>query len=383
MQRTSIRQRHRFLTRRISGLALAVSMAGCASLDVSLINSDDAKPNNVWVFFTVEQGEEPVAGLEASDFKIYEDELLVSQFESKQTIQNPEVAAVMYTLLLLDMSGSVTESGATDSLVDAAKMFTERVGKSQKVAVYAFDGSEDIYSVVRFTEAQGSVEGGLEGLRSFKPKDPSTNLNGAVVQGLQELEKGLNKDKRPLKFGTLVVFSDGTDRAARVTSEELKEEIGKENYKHYDLYAVGVGAEIEEGNLEPIGRDGTELASDKAKVEEAFDRVAARIEAHMKRFYLLSYCSPARKGAHKVRIEAHATSPKGRSTGRGSLEYEFNADKYGPPPECDPDRKPSFKLDENLAGTTQPDGEDAPKERKKLFKGSAQGEVNMPGSDPD
>jgi hypothetical protein len=323
-------------------------LCGCASLEVTRINSAEAKPNNVWVFFTVEDGEEPVAGLTAEDFKIYEDDQLVSKFESKQVILNPDVAAVMYTMLLVDMSGSVTESGEAGTVVDAAKMFSERVGKTQKVGVYAFDGGEDIYSVVHFTEAKGSIEGGLEGLRSYKSKDPSTNLNGAVIQGIQELKTELDKDKRPLKFGTLVVFTDGTDRAARVPRDKLLEELNKEEYASYEIYVIGVGAEIEESKMNEIGRDGTELAADDEKVREAFERVASRIEAHAKRFYLLSYCTPARSGEHTVRIEANARNDKGRARGKGSLEYQFDAKKFGPPPDCDPQRQPTFRLDTNL-----------------------------------
>ncbi len=328
----------------LTALALSFGLAtapACNSLQVTMVDSSYKKPNNVWVFFTVEKGEEPVAGLEAKDFEIYEDDQLVSAFESKQTIQNPDVAAVMYTLLLLDVSGSVTESGEADTLVDAAMMFSEKVGKHQKVGVYAFDGDEKIHSVVPFTEGKGSVDGGLEGLRSYKPKDPSTNLHGAVMQGLEELDKALQKDKRPLKFGTLVVFSDGTDRAARVTREEMKEELGSEKYENYEMFAIGVGAEIKEAGLEDIGRDHVELASDREKVREAFEEIADRIERHMKRFYLLSYCTPARKGEHQVQITAVSNDPKGK----GSLTDSFNADGFGPPPECDPERKPDFKLE--------------------------------------
>jgi hypothetical protein len=390
-------------TRHALGVSLLAATTGCATLTVTRINSDQAKPNNVWVFFTVEDGDDPVAGLAASDFQIYEDDSLVSEFESKQTIQNPDVAAVMYTMLLLDMSGSITESGEAGRVVDAAKLFTERVGQHQKVGVYAFDGSEKIYPVVPFTEAVGSVEGGLEGLRTFQPKDPSTNLNGAVVQGLDELRTSLEKDKRPLKFGTLVVFSDGTDRAARVTQQDLEEAIAKPEYQHYEIFAIGVGAEIEEKQLAVVGRDGTELATDKAKVQEAFERVAARIEAHMKRFYLLSYCTPARKGDHKVRIQANLKDAKGRKKNSGSLEYEFGADGFGPPPECDPERQPTFELDENLDGSgTSPNGKTssgAGKGRgggsahleagpgrgqgsgKAKAKASAGGEARMPGDD--
>ncbi|MCA9707089.1 MAG: VWA domain-containing protein, partial [Myxococcales bacterium] len=254
-------------------LALGLSLPGCGSqLEVTRLNSDQKKPNNVWVFFTVEEKDgEPVGGLAAEDFAIYEDDQLVSTFESKQTIQNPDVAAVMYTLLLLDMSGSITESGSADLVVDAAQGFVDRVGQSQKVAVYAFDGGKDIRSVVHFTEAKGSVEGGLEGLRTYKARDPSTNLHGAIVEGLAVLREELDEDKRPLKFGTMVVFSDGTDRAARVSREEMVEAIDSEEYANFELFAIGVGAEIEEGSLNEIGRDGTELVEDEENVQLAFE----------------------------------------------------------------------------------------------------------------
>ena len=322
-------------------IALA-ALSGCGgSLTVTRVNSAQRKPSNVWVFFTVDKGrKDPVAGLTAEDFAIYEDGGLVSKFESKQTIVNPEVAVAMYTLLLVDMSGSVTESGQADPLVDAAKSFTDQVEKHQKVGVYAFDGDEKLHSVVPFTEAQGSVQGGLDGLRKYKAKDPSTNLHGAVVEALRELKASLDKEKKPLKFGTLVVFTDGTDRAARMSREDMKREVSDDKYQNYEMFAIGVGAEIEKAHLEDIGKDGTELASDQAKVKDAFDKMAAKIEAHSKRFYLLSYCTPARKGEHLVRIEAKRKDP----AESGSLEYKFVADGFGPPPDCDPNAPPTFDM---------------------------------------
>ena len=321
--------------------ALSLLASACGGVNVKLVNAAQKKPNNVWVFFTVDRGRnDPVGGLTAEDFVIYEDGDLVSKFESKQVIQNPEVAAVMYTMLLVDMSGSITESGSADSLVDASKSFAEKLGKTQKVGVFAFDGEAKLHSVVPFTEAQGTVQGGLEGLRKYKPKDPSTNLHGAVIEGLRELKRSLDKDRKPLKFGTLVLFTDGTDRANRFTRDDMKREIAEDKYKDYEMLAIGVGAEIEKAHLEDVGRDGTELASDQAKVKEAFDRTAAKIEAHTKRFYLLSYCTPARKGDHDVRIVANAKNPDGS----GALEYKFNSDGFGPPPDCDPNTPPAFDL---------------------------------------
>jgi hypothetical protein len=364
-----------------TSLVCALPLAGCVhKLDVTRINSEQDKPNNVWMFFTVEKNDEPVAGLVADDFEIYEDGALVSKYESQQTIQNPEVAAVMYTLLLLDMSGSVTESGQADLLVDAATVFSERVGKTQKVGVYAFDGAEKLHSVTPFTTTQGSVEGGIEGLRGYQAKDPSTNLHGAVGLAVEELEEALAKDERPLKFGTLVVFTDGTDRAGRVTRDEMLEKLGEGEHAHYEVYAIGVGAELEQKPLEDIGRDGTEMASDPGKVREAFERVAQKIEAHTKRFYLLSYCTPARKGTHTVRVDAITRNEKGRKNGSGSLEYEFNADKFGPPPQCDPNRAPHFSLERV---DPPPTADDDKRKRRGGAKASGSVKVRSVGSDTD
>jgi hypothetical protein len=376
----------------------ATTLIGCGGgLTVTKVNSAEDKPNNVWVFFTVKDGEEPVGGLTAENFEIYEDDKLVSVSESLQQILNPEVAAVSYTLLLLDMSGSMTANGGTEPLIDAALEFKERVGKSQKVAVYAFDGSEKIHPVVRFTEQEGSLKGGLEGLRNYEADDPSTNLHGAVVRGVEVLKEELDKDEKPLKFGTLVVFTDGTDRAARVSEEEMSEKLRDESYKHYDMFAVGLGMEIDAPSLRKIGKDGAELVNDREKLGAAFDRIAARIEGHMKRFYLLSYCTPSRAGEHRVRIvaktkeedtSAEADSEwgvgdnvdlpedgeepkkskkdkkKGRKKASGHLEYTFNADGFGPPPTCNPERKPQFKLEAPVEAE-EPEGKDASSDKSK------------------
>ncbi len=45
---------------------------------------------------------------------------------------------------------------------------------------------------------------GAVSLSSFAPQDPSTNLNGAIVKGIDVLEKQLARSIVPLRFGTLV-----------------------------------------------------------------------------------------------------------------------------------------------------------------------------------
>ncbi len=320
-------------------LSLGLS-SGCAGLHLTTIKASEQRPSNVAVYFKVEtRTGDPIGGLTADRFRIFEDDQLVSEYESKQTILNPEVAAVHYTLLLVDMSGSVSESGTGDTLVQAVGTFGSHVEKQQKVGIYAFDGSPDLYPIVPFTDQAGNTKAGVQQLATFKPKDPSTNLNGAVLKALDELDNALGKATQPLKFGTLVVFTDGTDRANRVPASQMQQHVKE---KPFDVFAIGLGAELKEQQLGEIGKSGTALATDKNAIVKAFDDVGGKVEARTKSYYLLSYCSPSRAGQHIVRVEAVYKNPQGGSDAKGSLESDFDATGFAPG--CDPSTPPSFDV---------------------------------------
>lgn len=305
-------------------VALGAACAGNRGLRLTLIDASVQRPSNIAVYFTVETSRgEPVAGLSAEQFRILEDGQPVSVLESKQTILNPEVAAAHHLLLLIDMSGSVASSGDVPVVMDAARSFEARVAKYQKVSIYAFDGSPGIHRLAS-----------VDALGSFQPRDPSTNLNGAILEGIKVLRGQMRGSSLPLTFGTLVVFTDGTDRAGRVPREKLHEGLALAG--DLDLLVIGVGAELDEGELQAIGRDGAILSKDRAQIAQSFETAAARVEAYSRRYYLLGYCTPARAGAHEVRIE---TSVNGED---GGLAYKFNANGFGP--DCDPTRKPSFNI---------------------------------------
>jgi len=307
----------------ISIVVVALVACGGRGLNLTMIDASVQRPSNVAVYFTVDTAEgEPVPGLNVMAFKIYEDGQPISSLESRQTILNPEVSASHFTLLLIDMSGSVTGSGDVPVIVEAAKGFSQRVEKFQKVSIYAFDGSPNIRQL-----------GGPDQLSSFSAKDPSTNLNGAIVEGIKVLHQQMSSSSTPLTFGTLVVFTDGTDRAGRVPRDQLYEQL---DHAGVDILTIGVGAEIDGGELRSIGKNGSIVNKDRAQISASFEAAAARVEAMSNRYYLLGYCSPARAGKHTVRIETNANGKT------GSLEYEFDAKGFGP--NCDPNRPPSFNV---------------------------------------
>jgi hypothetical protein len=328
------------LTRHPLAVALLLAASfGCGGLQLQLKNQSVQKPSNVALYFTVEDKDgvgQP--NLTAEAFRIYEDGNLISPFESKQTILNPETEVIRYTLLLVDLSGSITESNTLPTLTAAAAGFAEKVTKDHKVAVYGFDGGRKLIPVVGFTSSPGSVQGALNGLVNRKAKDPSTNLNGAVLEAVATLDQELARAKQPIKFGTLVVFTDGTDRAHRVPEEEMHRVLDEANLA---IFVIGMGPELSEAQGSKIGRTGFVRAEDPSKVSAAFDEVAARMEAASKKFYLLSYCSPSRAGTHVLRVEV--TTP----AGSGSLSQEFNADGFGP--NCDPNTRPKFPIGKIVA----------------------------------
>ena len=142
-----------------------------------------------------------------------------------------------------------------------------------------------------------------------------------------------------MRFGTLVVFTDGTDHAARVSADAMRKKVKETKY---DVFAIGLGAEIKEEQLKDVGKDGTAMAADKEQVTKAFDTIGARIESQTKSYYLLSYCSPARAGKHEVRIEAVAKDSEGKGEKTGSLKSQFDATGFGPG--CDPKTPPTFDV---------------------------------------
>jgi hypothetical protein len=313
-------------------LAWAASLVGCASLKLQMVDRSVQRPSNIAVYFTVDTSRgDPVADLTPADFHIYEDGQPVSIFESKQTILQPEVAAAHYTLLLVDMSGSVVGSPDLDKVVAGAASFAQRVGRYQKLGIYAFDGSPRITQVAPF--GGGDPQGTLRAFAGFQSKDPSTNLNGAVVDAIKILDHQMSQSTLPLRFGTLVVFTDGTDHAARVSHDALHAALGDVDF---EVYAIAVGAEVNDQEIRTIGRNGTFTSKNSADIRRGFDEIAARIEGYSRRYYLLSYCSPARAGQHNVEIEA------AKGAMRGRLGYDFKADGFGP--NCDPNQKPSFSL---------------------------------------
>lgn len=308
-------------------------------------------PARVSVSFTVDTSDgQPVAGLTNDSFEIFEDGARVSPYESQRSIQPRGQKARMYSLLLLDLSGSILRSGEFASVQEAATAYVDRVlatgAEAHRLAVYSFDGRESISKVVGFTNDAAALKNGIYnlGLRECSTNsdcaahadrkscagwlcvDESTNLNGAVIAGLDTLLSEQDADTAiSFKESALVVFTDGTDQAARVSAAQTKKAVLSSSAH---VFTLGLGGEVDSGALSEFGKDGFEPVSDADQLHKAFDAIASRINAMANRFYVLDYCSPKRSGSHELKLVAHWTGPDGVQLD-GSLTRTFDATGFG------------------------------------------------------
>lgn len=319
----------------------------CLRMKLEKDGFQTAAPARVSLFFSVETcAGDPVAGLTADRFTLFEDEQPVSRFESQQRIRPRGQDMRMYSVLLLDLSGSMLRSGDYPNLRVAADAFLDRVfekdASMHRVAIYAFDGRQALTPVTDFTNDRGALKAGLDSLEvqecsvsadcagfadrktcaGWRCVDDSTNLYGAVIAGVSTVDAAVQSDTSvPHRQGALVVFTDGTDQAARVSPDAVREAVSTTSSR---IYSVGLGAEIDRVALEEIGKDGFFSAASAEHLSDAFAKVADRLTSIAQRYYVLEYCSPKRSGLHTLRVET-SLEREDEPALRGSLENDFDA----------------------------------------------------------
>ena len=290
----------------------------CASF--RLLSGETKQPSVVKLYFQLKTCDGvPVAGLKPEDFIIMEDGNEVSLYESeKKTITDPK-SFKLATVLIVDMSGSILASGNLPSLQQAASSFVSTVGAGQSTAVFTFDGREDLQLLVDFTEDVSSLKAGIASLSDYEVVDKSTNLNGAIIEGLEVLDslRSQNEQSGVLFAGSLAVFTDGTDQAGRVGDSQASGAAGKGSHA---VFSIGLGGEVDQSHLKALGKDGAYFADDVDALEATFEEAATDIEAMAKSYYILAYCSPKRAGSHTLELIMEGSS--------GALEYPFNASGF-------------------------------------------------------
>ena len=297
-------------------------------LQVTLIENQARPPANVSVFFKVDTGEDkPVADLTSSDFDIFENRQLVSPFEADLTIL-PKTGQFQYSIiLLLDLSGSILASESLVPLKEAARRFIEalvaptddpRYGEIE-LGIWWFDGRTDIDSLAAFEVDPDMLMDAVDGITADLTQDNSTNLYGAVVQGIELAGQRVTALRRQdvVAAGSVVLFTDGTDQANRVSRSDALRAVGRIG-QDLSVYTIGLGGEIDDETLQAIGADGFASAANFDDLVPKFQEIARLVRDEAGSYYLLEYCSPKRNGDNELGIRVNDGEDAGVLTTRFS-----------------------------------------------------------------
>lgn len=297
--------------------------------DTSLVISSQTEsttlPGMVSIFFKVDdQDGKPVAQLTSSNFNIYEkgrnDDCpkLVSASESNSRISPKSQRFNFSTMLVLDFSGSVINNSLTE-LKTAAKSLVENVmpdiaDNSYKMGIWWFDGEDELHQLIGFTSNKSALNNAVDGISGAISADPSTDLYGAVIKSSDLITQALDTivDHNIIGAASIVIFTDGTDQAARYTKTEALNKVNSLDDR-IAVFSIGLGDEIDQPTLQSIGTDGSIFADSTSQLESKFIEVAGLVAAEANSYYLFEYCSPKRDGSgiNELIIEVLSSGKKG------------------------------------------------------------------------
>jgi hypothetical protein len=323
-----------------------VSIACGGGLRVDSVATSADKPSNIAVYLTVTKDGAPVKELFEKNFRISEDGQDLTAEQTKQTLLPRDMAAVHRALLLVDMSGPVTEGDTRERIVTAVGKFVTRAHTTQNVTVYAFDGGAGIRLISEFPQGTAEVTE-IPELTSYKPDDASSNLNSAVVEALAQLDARLMTAQKPIRVGTLVVFARGPDLAGRVQEHVMSDAIRQSPHLAYAIDIKNTPG-FHAGSL---AKTGSFEAESMSSLNSAFDNAGTRVADSVNSYYLLSYCTPARAGQRRLRVNVVIQDEKGQELS-GSIGSTFDASGFGSG--CDPTARPRFVVRAEDVKTSAP-----------------------------
>lgn len=325
---------------------LSVGCGMFGGVHVRPVNSSVQKPSNIAVYVAVDDQQDPVGGLEAKNFQIFEDGVLVDADHSKLTLLNRDDVALHHTVVLVDLSGNPNDA-TKQGIARGVGNLVQKLQVTQGVTVLGFDGSDNLHPMGEFVRAKDAEDAPgpeLKSIEAFQSHDGSRNLNGAIVKGLDQLDARLMRQKKPVRVGTLVVFTRGDDLAGRVPLETVSEKLEK---TPHEIYGVGI-ENPEQKQIEDIAKNGVKKSADTAGIPVVFEDMGIFLKKVWAKYYLVQYCSPGRSGIRRVRLEVQHDGKEGK-VDKGAVELEFDATGFAGG--CDPKVRPAFAKSLSEPGT--------------------------------
>ena len=302
----------------------------CSGLTLTQLDQAVAPPANVAALVRVTHcdGKPLETRIQPENFTLSEDGFALSTYEALREIRPTQREISEITAIVLDLSGSVHRSGLKEKMVEGTRRLIGQLGENRRIAIYGFDGRPDLIPYANFSDDPDVWEEALSRILEAELVDDSTNLNGAVVNALEILDTAVDAEVRnvtQVTHGTLVLFTDGTDRAGRVRGYTARMAV---QHSGHSTFTIGVGAEIDAAILQELGNTGHMLVDDPEQISDAFEQLGRDVAARALQDYVVSYCSPSRSGVHELTISARLEDQTGQT------KIKFHSDNFGAG--CDP-----------------------------------------------
>lgn len=245
---------------------------------------------------------DPVTGLTADQFTVLEDSLEITPLESfKDLATVDDIPYTFDTVLALDVSTSISVSdialmkAAAIELVQDSLTGDSQLLPNQRMAIYTFDGT--VTQMVDFTSDHNVLVSAINSIPDV-PTGASTNLNGAIVEGMALWNDSYSLDQ--VNYGAMIVVTDGDHTAGGYTTNDATTAVGNKA-----LYFVPVGNNVDRTILETIagGNEGQQAgvdnvfpANDFSQLGTVFEAINTELSSFDDGVYVLYYASPKRSG---------------------------------------------------------------------------------------
>lgn len=217
------------------------------------------------------------------------------------------------TILLIDNSKSVESN--LDQIKNAAKVMIRKISDRQQIAIYAF--SENCFKVQDFTSDTTAL---LNAIDLIPTGYASTNLYGSLIEVFGKVDNSANIPTRKIKFGNIVLFTDGKDTQGANTLVEVLD--AQEDVR---VFAVGLGEDLNLGidALKEIAYNHVYTTTDPNQLGALFSIVQDEITSVASHYYWLHYRSPKRGDKnHTLTLGIEGNTNESRDT---TISGTFNS----------------------------------------------------------
>lgn len=267
-----------------------------------------------------------------SDFNLYETAL--SAGETEQLIDPSEAPRLIVpnpqnyryaTMIVMDLSGSVIdeiENIKSAATLYVSNLFSEINSGALEVAIYYFDGREQLQELIGFSTSSQNIIAAIGGMNQGLQEDISTNLYGAVVQSCNRMQaKKIEIQNDPntnIWSSSMVIFSDGQNQDFFNDRNDMNTSINA-TLDNTGFYVIGAGNNVDARVIADIGRNGQFLIDDYSQLTTGLNSVLDVIRREANSNYELEICTAKSGTEVTFRLESIGTPTLG-----GTGTYDTN-----------------------------------------------------------